>query len=90
MKKGRFSEEQIIRILQEGEAGGTKVEICRRYGISEVTYYRWRHLYGGVDMTQLHRLKTLESENGRLRKVVADTVLANEVLKEALEKKGRL
>jgi len=76
--------------LQEGEASGTKVEICRRYGISEVTYYRWRQLYGGVDVRQLHRLKTLESENARLRKVVADTVLANEVLKEALEKKGRL
>jgi len=90
MKKGRFTEEQIIRILQEGETSGTKIEICRRYGISEVTYYRWRQLYGGVDVTQLHRLKTLESENVRLRKVVADTVLANEVLKEALEKKGRL
>jgi len=78
MKKGRLGEEQIIWILQEGETSGTKVEICRRYGISEVTYYRWRQLYGGVDVPQLRRLRTLESENARLRKVVADTALAHQ------------
>jgi putative transposase len=87
MKK-RYSEEQIIQILREAEAAPTKAEVYRKYGISEWTYYRWRKLYQGLEVPQLRRLKQLEHENDRLKRLVAEQALANEALKEALEKRG--
>ncbi len=89
MKK-RYSEEQIIQILREADTAGTKVEVCRKYGISEWTYYRWKKEYQGLEVSQLRRLKQLEAENARLKRLVADQALANEALKEALEKRGLL
>jgi putative transposase len=86
--KQRYGEEQIIAILQEAERAPTKAEVYRKYGISEQTYYRWRQLYGGLDVPQLRRLKHLEAENTRLKRLVAEQMLANEALKEVLEKRG--
>lgn len=86
--KQRYGEEQIIAILHEAEAAPTKAEVFRQYGISEQTYYRWRQLYGGLDVPHLRRLKQLEAENARLKRLVAEQMLANEALKEVLEKRG--
>jgi putative transposase len=86
--KQRYGDEQIIAILQEAEAAPTKAEVCRKYGISEQTYYRWRQLYSGLDVPQLRRLKHLEAENARLKRLVAEQMLAHEALKEVLEKRG--
>ena len=86
--KQRFSEEQIIAILQEAESAPTKIEVCRKHGISEWTYYRWRQQYQGLSVSQLRRLKQLEQENERLKKLVAEQALAQEALKEALAKRG--
>ena len=86
--KQRHGEEQIIAILHEAEAAPTKAEIYRKYGISEQTYYRWRQLYGSLDVPHLRRLKQLEAENARLKRLVAQQMLANEALKEVLAKRG--
>ncbi len=86
--KQRFSEEQIVQILREGEVAETKAEIWRKYGISEWTYYRWRQRYSGLAESQAKRLKQLEQENARLKRLVAEQALANEALKEALAQKG--
>ncbi len=87
MKK-RYSEEQIVQILREAETSPTKAEVCRKYGISEWTYHRWKKEYQGLEVSQLRRLKQLETENIRLKKLVAEQALANEVLKEALVRHG--
>ncbi len=86
--KQRFSEEQIVQILREGEAEETKADVWRKYGVSERTYYRWRQRYGGLAESQAKRLKQLEHENARLKRLVAEQALANEALKEALAQKG--
>ncbi len=86
--KQRYSEEQIVQILREAETSPPKAEVCRKYGISEWTYHRWKKEYQGLEVSQLRRLKQLETENIRLKKLVAEQALANEVLKEALVKKG--
>ncbi len=86
--KQRFSEEQIIAILQEAESAPTKAEVCRKHGISEWTYYRWREKHQGLNVSQLRKLKQLEEENGRLKKLVAEQALAQEALKDVLTKKG--
>ena len=86
--KRRFSEEQIVRILREGEAAESKAEVWRKHGVSEWTYYRWRQRYGGLAESQAKRLKQLEQENGRLKRLVAEQALAQEALKELLAKKG--
>ncbi len=89
--KQRFSEEQIVQILREAEsAQTTKAEVCRKHGISEWTYYRWRKQYQGVTVPEARRLKQMEQENARLKRLVADQALANEALKEALAKRGLL
>ncbi len=87
MKK-RYSEEQIVQILREAETAPTKAEVCRKYGISEMTYHRWKKQYQGLEVSQLRKLKLLETENTRLKKLVAEQALANEALKESLEKRG--
>ena len=86
--KQRFSEEQIVQILREGEAAETKAEVWRKYGISEWTYSRWRQRYGGLAESQARRRKHLEQENARLKRLVAEQALAQEALKELLAKKG--
>ncbi len=88
--KERFSEEQIVQILQEAEGDQSKAEVCRKHGISEQTYYRWRNQYQGMTVPEARRLKQLEQENARLKRLVADQALANEALKESLAKRGLL
>ncbi len=86
MKK-RYSEEQIIGFLREAEAGVPIKELCRRHSFSEASYYLWRSKFGGMDVSDAKRLKTLEAENGRLKKLLAESMLENEVTREALRKK---
>ena len=89
MKQGRFSEEQIIAILKEAEAGGTKIaELCRRHGISDATFYNWRSKYGGLEVSELRRLRQLDDENRRLKSIVADQALDIRALKDVLAKNG--
>jgi putative transposase len=89
MKQGRFSEEQIVAILKEAEGGGTKVaELCRRHGISDATFYNWRGKYGGLEVSELRRLRQLEDENRRLKSIVADQALDIRALKDVLAKNG--
>ena len=86
MKKSRFSEEQVIAILAEQEQGMATKEVCRRHGISPATFYKWKGKFGGMDVSDAHKLKTLESENARLKKLLADSMLDNAVLKDLLGK----
>ena len=87
MRKTRYSEEQIIRVLQEVESGRTVKDVCREQGIAEGTYYRWKAKYGGMDVSEARRLKELERENRRLKAAVADLTLREQALKEALQRK---
>ena len=86
MKK-RFTEEQIIGFLREAEAGLPVAELCRQHGFSEASYYLWRNKFGGMSVSGAKRLKALEAENSRLKKLLAESLLENEVTKEALRKK---
>ena len=86
MKK-RYSEEQIIGFLKEADAGVPIKELCRRHGFSEASYYLWRSKFGGMEVSDAKRLKALESENARLKKLLAEALLENEVTKEVLRKK---
>ena len=86
MKK-RFSEEQIVRILQEAQKAKTEQEVIRKHNISDTTFYRWKKLYGGMGVAEVKRLKELESENAKLKKLLAEQMLLNEGMKELLEKK---
>jgi len=86
MKVKRYTEEQIIRILQEVEAGGSVVEMCRKYGVSEATVHRWRRKYRGMDQSQLRRLRELEAENARLKRIVAEQAVDINILKDMLGK----
>jgi putative transposase len=87
MKKSRFSEEQIIRALQEHEVGGkTVVAVSRELGISQATFHKWKQKYGGMNVNEARRLRELESENGRLKRMVADLMLENEAVKDVLKK----
>jgi len=85
--KKRFTEEQIIGFLREAEAGMPVKDLCRKHGFSEASYYLWRSKFGGMSVPEAKRLKDLESENGRLKKLLAEQLLENEVIKEALRKK---
>ena len=86
-KGTRYKEEQIIRILKEVEGGASVAEVCRKYEVSEQTVYRWRSKYGGLDTSELQRLRELEAENSRLKKIVAQQVLDMDALKDLLAKK---
>jgi putative transposase len=87
MKKSRFSEEKIIAVLKQAEAGVKVSELVRKHGISEATFYNWKAKYGGLDVSQLRRLKELEGENARLKKMFAELSLAHHALQDAVEKK---
>ena len=86
MKK-RFSEEQIIGFLKEADGGVPVKELCRKHGFSEASFYLWRSKFGGMDVSDAKRLKSLEAENARLKKLLAESMLENEVTREALRKK---
>jgi putative transposase len=86
MKGSRFSEEQIIGVLREHEAGAKTEEVCRRYGISSATFYKWKAKYGGLDVSEARRLKSLEDENRRLKKLLAESMLDNAALRDLLGK----
>ena len=86
MKK-RFTEEQIIGFLREAETGLPVAELCRRHGFSEASYYLWRSKFGGMSVSDAKRLKELEAENTRLKRMLANAMLENEITKEALQKK---
>jgi putative transposase len=85
--KKRYTEEQIIGFLREADRGIALKELCRKHGFSEASYYLWRSKYGGMDVSDAKRLKALEAENGRLKKLLAESMLENEVTREALRKK---
>jgi len=87
MKRSRFSEEQIIAILREQEAGLATAEVCRRHGISSATFYKWKAKFGGLDVSEARRLRSLEEENARLKKLLAEAMLDNAVLKDLAGKK---
>ena len=86
MKK-RFTEEQIVAILQEAERAGTDQEVIRKHNISDTTFYRWKKLYGGLGVSEVKRLKELEAENAKLKKLLAEQILVNDALKDVVEKK---
>jgi putative transposase len=88
MKRARFSEEQIIGVLKEAEAGAKVSELCRRNGISDATFYTWRSKYGGLEISEMRRLRQLEEENRRLKSIVADQALDIRALKDVLSKNG--
>jgi putative transposase len=87
MKRSRFSEEQIIAILKEQEAGAKTVDVCRKHGISDVTFYKWKSKYGGMEASDAKRLKALEDENAKLKRLLAETMLDNAMLKDIASKK---
>jgi len=87
MKKSRFSESQIIRILKEAEGGRKVVDICRENGVSQATYYQWKAKFGGMEASDIRRLKELEEENSKLKRMFANLSLENEALKDVIAKK---
>jgi putative transposase len=87
MKKSRFTETQIISILNEADAGIAVKDVCRKHGISPATYYKWKSKYGGLSASELKRIKELEAENAKLKQMYADLSLENDALKNLIEKK---
>lgn len=87
MKRNRFNEEQIIGILREQEAGLGTADVCRKHGISSATFYKWKAKYGGLQVSDARRLKTLEDENAKLKKLLAEVMLDNAILKDVAAKK---
>ena len=87
MKPSRFTEEQIIAILREQEAGAATADVCRKHGISSATFYNWKAKYGGLEVSEARRLRSLEDENRRLKKLLAETMLDNAMLKDIASKK---
>lgn len=86
MKRSRYSETQVVSILKEAEAGRSVTEVCREHGISSATYYAWKSKYGGMEAAELKRMRQLEEENGRLKKMYADLALENMAIKDLLGK----
>jgi putative transposase len=86
MKRSRFSEEQIIAILKEQEAGMATADVCRRHGVSSATFYKWKAKFGGLEVSEAQRLRALESENAKLKKLLAEAMLDNAMLKDLLSK----
>lgn len=87
MKRSRFTEQQIFKILREVEAGDSVKEVCRRNGVSPATYYQWKSKYGGLQPSELKRMKELEVENSRLKQLYADTALENKALKDLIHRR---
>ena len=88
MRASRFNEEQIIAILREQEAGGKTADVCRKHGVSSATFYKWKSRYGGLDVSEARRLNTLEEENAKLKKLLAEAMLDNAMLKDIAAKNG--
>ncbi len=88
MKKSRFTESQIVAVLKEGEAGVPVAELCRKHGISNATYYNWKSKYAGVQVSELHRLRELEAENAKLKRMYADLALENNAIRDVLNRKS--
>lgn len=86
MKRSKYTEEQIVRILKETEAGISVSEVCRKYGMSDATYYNWKAKFGGMELSDMRRLRQLEEENRRLKTIVADLTLDNQALKAVVGK----
>ena len=89
MKKSRKSDSQIMQILNQAQAGAPVSELCREHGMSSASFYKWRAKYGGMDASLMRRMKELEAENNRLKKMYADVLLQNDVIKEAWQKSGK-
>ena len=87
MKRKRFSEEQIVGVLKEHELGAKTADLCRKHGISEATFFNWKSKFGGMDVSEAKRLKALEGENAKLKRLLADAMLDNAALKDLLSKK---
>ena len=87
MKSKRFTEEQIIGILKQAQSGMKIIDLCRLHGISDATFYNWRSKYGGLEVSEAKRLKTLEAENRKLKQMLAETMLENQAIKDVLSKK---
>jgi len=87
MKKSRFTESQIVVVLKEGETGMPVAELCRKHGVSDATYYQWKSKYSGVQVSELTRLRELEAENAKLKRMYADLALENVAIKDVLNRK---
>lgn len=88
MKKSRFTESQIVAVLKEGESGIPVAELCRKHGVSSATYYLWKNKYAGVQVSELQRLRELEAENAKLKRMFADLALENAAIKDVLNRKS--
>lgn len=88
MRKSRFTESQIVAVLKDGEVGVSVAELCRKHGISNATYYNWKSKYAGVQVSELHRLRELEAENAKLKRMYADLALENNAIRDVLNRKS--